>query len=89
MIDGALIDMAAQTLWVLLFVMIPVILPALLVGLLLGMVQAATSINEMTLSFVPKILVVLICLAMFGGAMLTLLSDFTVSVFETVPLLSR
>ncbi|MHB9880194.1 flagellar biosynthetic protein FliQ [Pacificimonas sp. ICDLI1SI03] len=84
-----LADLATEMLWVLLFVMAPIILPALLVGLLLGMVQAATSINEMTLSFVPKIIVVVICFAIFGGAMLTLLSDFTLSVFETIPLLSR
>lgn len=81
--------LATESLWVLLFVMVPVIVPALIVGLLLGMVQAATSINEMTLSFVPKVLIVMVCLAVFGGAMMGLLSDFTIRVFETIPLLSR
>ena len=81
--------LATEMLWVLFFIMLPVILPALLVGLLLGMVQAATSINEMTLSFVSKILIVMVCLAVFGGAMMGLLSDFTLRVFETIPLLSR
>lgn len=87
--QAELVDIATEMLWVLVFVMTPIILPALVVGLLLGMVQAATSINEMTLSFVPKLLVALLCLALFGGSMLTLLTDFTISVFELIPVLSR
>jgi flagellar biosynthetic protein FliQ len=83
------VDIAVRALWVLVLVMAPVILPALLAGLLLGMVQAATSINEMTLSFVPKLLVVLACLAVFGGAMMTYLGDFATDIFALVPELSR
>ena len=49
------------------------------------MVQAATSINEQTLSFIPKLLVVAICMALFGGAIMTLLADFTRDMFHRIP----
>jgi flagellar biosynthetic protein FliQ len=49
------------------------------------MVQAATSINEQTLTFVPKLVVVAISLVIFGGLILGLLSDFTISIFERIP----
>ena len=53
------------------------------------MVQAATSINEQTLSFVPKLIVVAISLVIFGGMILGLLTDFTTSIFERIPDLVR
>ena len=53
------------------------------------MIQAATSINEQTLSFVPKLIVVAISIMVFGGLILGLLSDFTVSIFERIPDLVR
>jgi flagellar biosynthetic protein FliQ len=59
----------------------PILIPALAAGLILGMIQAATSINEQTLSFVPKLIVVAACLALFGGAILMLLADFTRDIF--------
>ena len=68
---------------------LPVLIPALLAGLLLGMVQAATSINEQTLSFVPKLIVTAICLAIFGSSILVLLTDFTKDIFAQIPNLVR
>ncbi len=67
----------------------PILIPALLAGLLLGMVQAATSINEQTLSFVPKLVVVMFSVMIFGGMILGLLSDFTMRIFERIPDLVR
>jgi flagellar biosynthesis protein FliQ len=55
----------------------------------LGMVQAATSINEQTLSFVPKLIVVSIALAIFGSSIMILLADFTKDIFAQIPLLVR
>ena len=52
---------------------------------MLGMFQAATSINEQTLTFVPKLIVVAVCLAIFGGAILMLLVDFTQDIFARDP----
>lgn len=84
-----LVPLGQQALWVLVLTLAPIVIPALVIGLLLGMVQAATSINEATLSFVPKLLVVLICLGLFGSMMLGLVADFFVEVFERIPEMAR
>lgn len=83
------VGIAQQALWILALASAPILIPALLVGVLLGMVQAATSINEATLTFVPKLIVVAICLALFGGAILMLLVDFTQEMFARIPELVR
>ncbi len=76
---------AQQALWILALASAPILIPALLTGVLLGMVQAATSINEQTLTFVPKLLVTAACLALFGGSIIVLLMDFTKDLFAMVP----
>ncbi|KQM27669.1 flagellar biosynthesis protein FliQ [Sphingomonas panni] len=86
---GYFMTVAREAMWVLALVAAPILIPALLSGLILGMIQAATSINEQTLSFVPKLAVVGISLAVFGGMILGLLSDFTTSIFERIPDLVR
>ena len=78
------LTVANQTMWVLALVSAPILVPALIAGLVLGMVQAATSINEQTLSFVPKLVVVALAFLIFGSLMLGLLTDFTVSQFERI-----
>lgn len=70
-----------ETLQSVLFTVGPVLIAALLVGLLIGMVQAATSINEATITFVPKLVVVAIVLALSGPFMMTTISNFFQSVF--------
>ncbi len=62
----------------------PILTVALAVGLLIGVLQAATSINEMTLSFVPKLVIVLGVMALSSGFMLTTLSDYFQFVFEEI-----
>ena len=79
------IGVAQQALWILALGSAPILIPALVTGVILGMVQAATSINEQTLSFVPKLIVVAICLAIFGGSIMVLLADFTREIFERIP----
>jgi flagellar biosynthetic protein FliQ len=79
------IGVAQQALWVLSLGAAPLLIPALVVGVLLGMVQAATSINETTLSFVPKLIVVALCLAIFGTSIMMLLTDFTQEMFARIP----
>ncbi len=87
--SGYFISVAQQALWVLALAAAPILIPALVAGVLLGMVQAATSINEATLSFVPKLVVVGICLALFGSSILWLLADFTQEIFARIPDLVR
>ena len=62
----------------------PVLLVALGIGLLIGIIQAATSINEMTLSFVPKLVLVLLTLAVIANFMLTGLSDYFAFIFDQI-----
>lgn len=83
------IGVAQHALWVLALASAPILIPALITGILLGMVQAATSINEATLSFVPKLIVVGICLVLFGTSILMLLVDFTNELFARIPELTR
>jgi flagellar biosynthesis protein FliQ len=79
------IGVAQQALWVLALGSAPILIPALVVGVILGMVQAATSINEATLSFVPKLIVVAASLALFGSSIMILLADFTRGIFARIP----
>lgn len=79
------IGLAQQTLWITALAAAPLLVPALLVGVVLGMVQAATSINEATLSFVPKLIVLAIVLALFGGSIMYLVADFTIEIFGRIP----
>ncbi len=83
------IGVAQQALWILALASAPILIPALAAGLILGMIQAATSINEQTLSFVPKLIVVAICLALFGGSILYLIADFTREIFARLPDITR
>lgn len=79
------IGIAQQALWILALASAPILIPALAAGVILGMIQAATSINEQTLSFVPKLIVVAATLALFGSAILMLLVDFTREMFMRIP----
>jgi len=63
----------------------PLLISALVVGLLVGMFQAATQINEMTLTFVPKLAVVALVLLFAGPALLNTLLDFTIQLIEGIP----
>jgi Flagellar biosynthesis pathway, component FliQ len=83
------IGVAQQALWVLALASAPILLPALAAGLILGMIQAATSINEQTLSFVPKLIVVAAALALAGGTIMMMLGDFTRDMYARIPDLLR
>ncbi len=63
----------------------PLLLAALIVGLIVSVFQAATQINEMTLSFIPKLAAVFITLVVAGPWMLTLLTDFMRRLFTSIP----
>jgi flagellar biosynthetic protein FliQ len=65
----------------------PLLLSALVVGLLIGMFQAATQIQEMTLSFIPKLAVMALALMLLGPWMIHLVVNFTERLFENIPAL--
>ena len=79
------IGIAQQAMWILALASAPILIPALVAGVILGMIQAVTSINEQTLSFVPKLIIVGIALALFGSAIMMLLADFTREMFARIP----
>ena len=81
------IDLGRQALWVSMLVCAPLLVVALAVGLIIGIIQAATSINESTLSFIPKLLVMGVALLTFGSWQLVTLVDFTRSIFQRIPTL--
>ena len=66
----------------------PILAVALAIGLLIGIIQAATSINEMTLSFVPKLVIVIFSFGLFSTYMLTLLSEYFVFIFDQITQIS-
>ena len=67
----------------------PMLISALLVGLIVSILQAASSIQEQTLTFVPKMLVILLVLALFGGFMFTTLGQYTIQLFRRIPEMVR
>ena len=75
--DGAsLLALADRMLWVTALVAAPILLATLAVGLVVGVIQAATSVNEQTLTFVPKLAVIAVVLVLFGGSMMVVIGDF-------------
>jgi flagellar biosynthetic protein FliQ len=67
----------------------PVLGAALIVGLIVAIFQATTSIQEQTLTFLPKMLVILAILALFGGWMFSMMGNYTVGLFSQIQNLSK
>jgi flagellar biosynthetic protein FliQ len=63
----------------------PLLLSALIVGLIVAILQATTSIQEQTLTFVPKVLTILVVLAVLGGLGFARLADYTIELFRRIP----
>ncbi|GHA84275.1 MULTISPECIES: flagellar biosynthesis protein FliQ [Halomonadaceae] len=80
-------SMAYQGMKVTLFLAGPLLITALLIGLLVSLFQAATQINEMTLSFIPKILGVFGALVLAGPWLIQLITNFTTELFRNIPLM--
>ena len=78
------VEMVSMAFWTVLKLAGPVLIVALIVGLAIGIIQAATSINEMTLSFVPKVIVVLIGIAFLGNFFMVGLSDYFAFIFDQI-----
>ena len=85
MTPETVIDIGTQAMKVTALLAAPLLLSALVVGLLVGMFQAATQINEMTLTFVPKLIVVGLVILVAGPTLLNTLLGFTIQLFESIP----
>ncbi len=85
MTPDSVIDIGQQAMEVTALLAAVILLPALVIGLVVAMFQAATQINEMTLSFIPKLIVVALALMLAGPWMLRVLMNFSQGLIGSVP----
>ena len=78
------IQYLSMAFWQIIMTAGPILVVALTVGLFIGLIQAATSINEMTLSFVPKLFVVLVAMALMATFTLTQMTDYFKFIFDEI-----
>ncbi|AGI23667.1 flagellar biosynthesis protein FliQ [Pseudomonas sp. MT3] len=81
------VDLFREALWLTAMIVAILILPSLLVGLVVAMFQAATQINEQTLSFLPRLIVVLLTLIVLGPWLIRQLMEYTQTLFNSIPTL--
>ena len=79
------IDVAREAMWITLLVSAPLLLVVLVIGVVIGIIQAATSINEMTLSFIPKLIGLAGTIVICGNWQITVLVDYARGIFHRIP----
>lgn len=84
---ATVVDLGRSALWAIVLISSPLLIVALGVGLFIGVIQAATSINEATLSFIPKLAAMGATLALFGSWQLVMLVDYTKDIYKRIPAL--
>ncbi|MDX1252224.1 MAG: flagellar biosynthesis protein FliQ [Gammaproteobacteria bacterium] len=87
MTPESVIDIGREALTVAALLLFVLLLPALAIGLLVSIFQAATQINEVTLSFVPKLLITLLTIVLAGPWMLNIFVDYMRRLIENIPML--
>ncbi|EJV1611670.1 flagellar biosynthesis protein FliQ [Pseudomonas aeruginosa] len=81
------LDLFREALWLTALIVGVLVVPSLLVGLVVAMFQAATQINEQTLSFLPRLMVILLTLIVLGPWLLRQLMEYTQTLIGNIPLL--
>lgn len=79
----AVLDVAIETIWTIIITSAPLLIISLIVGLVISIFQAVTSIQEQTLTFVPKILAIFICILIFGSFILNTIVDFMTELWNS------
>lgn len=79
------VDILRESLWLIIVLVCAIVVPSLMVGLVVAIFQAATSINEQTLSFLPRLIVTLLALIFGGHWMVTMIMDFTIDLIQRIP----
>jgi len=87
MTPEATLTLLNNALWITVIVAAPILLSVLIVGVFVGMLQAATQINEMTLSFIPKLIVLFFTLLLAGPWMLKTLVNYVTNLITNIPTL--
>ncbi len=84
--DSAMVvELAREALWMTMLISAPLLAVGLAIGLLVGIFQAATSINEQTLSFIPKVVCIGITMSLAGSWMINTMVDYTKGIFVRIP----
>jgi len=83
------VELARRAILITLLLASPMLGFGLIVGLFISIMQAVTQINEMTLTFIPKIIAVVVALAIFLPWIISILMDFTIQLFTMLPQLAR
>lgn len=78
------VEIAQSALWVVLMTAGPIMFAGLLIGLIIALFQALTTIQEMTLTFVPKIIVIFVAIVIFLPFMMTTVIEYSVSLFDRI-----
>jgi len=78
------LDIAQSALWVVLLTAGPIMFAGLLIGLIIALFQALTTIQEMTLTFVPKIIVIFVAIVVFLPFMMTTVIEYSVTLFDRI-----
>lgn len=86
---GQIVNLMRDGIFQIFVLILPVLLAALIVGLIIAIFQAVTSIQEQTLTFLPKLIVILVVIALIGGWMFTRLRGYTINLFEMIPNIAR
>ena len=81
------VDLFRDALWLTTLMVAVLVVPSLLIGLVVAMFQAATQINEQTLSFLPRLMVILLTLIVLGPWLLRQLMEYTQTLIGNIPLL--
>lgn len=79
---GTVINIARQTVWIIVKTAVPVLLVSMIVGLVISLFQTLTSIQEQTLTFVPKLIAILLTLMLLGAWMLNQITGFMVNLWN-------
>ena len=79
------VELFRDALWMVLIMVCAIVIPSLLIGLVVAVFQAATSINEQTLSFLPRLVVTLLALMFFGHMMTQMMTEYFYSIIERLP----
>ncbi|MDF1763574.1 MAG: flagellar biosynthesis protein FliQ [Oleibacter sp.] len=87
MTDAIVGDIFSNALYIVLMIVVAMIIPSLVIGLAVSTFQAATQINEQTLSFLPRLVVTLLAILMFGPWAVNAVLDFTRDIYMNIPFL--
>ena len=85
MTEHTVIDIGVKSVWVAIKIASPALLATLIVGLLVSILQAATQINEQTMSFIPKILGMTAATVAFGPWIIEIMMQFTIDIIRGIP----